>query len=532
MVAVIPTIAALRLYLGIEPVVFVTGYYGICDGGEGPFVYNAADSTSADNGGTIIVDSLGRRWYRSTQGRAYSAKQFGAKGDGTTDDTSALQACDTAACAAHVGMELPPGIYRAGSSIINGGGTTWTGAGKNLSVLKALALTYPNNSGLLSVSGHSGFDISGIGFDISAGTYPPGVGIPGNVYWTVQIAACTKWSLTDCEFDGIQAHTIGIDVEMSSDFKISDNHFNMPTPSSSYNQAINISAPCAQYEASNNVMLGTGLQSNGSYGRHSDNYVSGVQFGAGLGWGPLSSCINHIAIGNMCLNAVGLDVDGDYCPGIENWAPNTILLGNLCAANSGDGITNGALNVLTISNICINNGQSPAAAGDGIREYSINSPMSSTAAEGIVLGNICGDQQTPHTQAHGYAEYVVGGSPISNMTVVENNFNHNLTATMSVSGSSMSFRGPSIPVTAGPVTPGVIASGSSFIYAITAGDANLGDIVHASFNIDLRGVTLTAYVQATNVVLAVFANATGTSVTLGAGNVTLAFDKPVAYPSM
>ena len=78
----------------------------------------------------------------------------------------------------------------------------------------------------------------------------------------------------------------------------------------------------------------------------------------------------------------------------------------------------------------------------------------------------------------------------------------------------------------------VIPTISSFIYAITAGAANLGDIVHASFSLDLRGITLTAYVQATNVVLAVFANATGTAVTLGAGNVTLAFDKPVAYPSM
>jgi hypothetical protein len=72
--------------------VYVLGYISGADGGEGPFVYVSTDTTSADNGGTIIVDASGRRWYRETGGQPYSVKWFGAKGDDSTDDTAAFQA--------------------------------------------------------------------------------------------------------------------------------------------------------------------------------------------------------------------------------------------------------------------------------------------------------------------------------------------------------------------------------------------------------------------------------------------------------
>lgn len=75
---------------------YVLGYYTAADGGEGPFSYVSSDTTSADNGGTIIVDASNRRWYRETGGAPWSVKWFGAKGDGTTDDAAAIQATITA----------------------------------------------------------------------------------------------------------------------------------------------------------------------------------------------------------------------------------------------------------------------------------------------------------------------------------------------------------------------------------------------------------------------------------------------------
>jgi hypothetical protein len=97
--AVIPnsiaTIAALRAATTatVGPAQsYVLGYHANADGGEGVFVYVSTDTTSADNGGTIIVDASGRRWYRLTGGAPTAVEWFGAVGNGTTDDTAAFQA--------------------------------------------------------------------------------------------------------------------------------------------------------------------------------------------------------------------------------------------------------------------------------------------------------------------------------------------------------------------------------------------------------------------------------------------------------
>lgn len=91
----VPTIAALRLATATTLPVnqcFILGYRSNADGGGGAFCYIPADTTSADNGGTIIVDAGGRRWYRETSSAPISVNWFGAVGDGTTNDAAAVQA--------------------------------------------------------------------------------------------------------------------------------------------------------------------------------------------------------------------------------------------------------------------------------------------------------------------------------------------------------------------------------------------------------------------------------------------------------
>lgn len=90
---VVDSIAALR---GLDKTkytrAFVTGYYAASDGGGGAYQLDPADTTSTDNSGTIIVASDGGRWKLQFTG-PLSVKQFGAKGDGTTNDSAAFQAC-------------------------------------------------------------------------------------------------------------------------------------------------------------------------------------------------------------------------------------------------------------------------------------------------------------------------------------------------------------------------------------------------------------------------------------------------------
>lgn len=89
---------ALRAYAGPRKAVYV-----IAPGIAGMFVRDDADTTTADNGGTVIVAGNGRRWKRQFDG-AIKVQWF-ITGDGVADDTAKLQAC----YAAHPGAAFDHG---------------------------------------------------------------------------------------------------------------------------------------------------------------------------------------------------------------------------------------------------------------------------------------------------------------------------------------------------------------------------------------------------------------------------------------
>lgn len=108
------------------------GYAQVNDGGSGFYWYNASDTTSADNGGSIIVDSSGGRWYLMNVGPT-NFKQWGARGDGSTDDLATIQgAINNSPPGTRI--ILPRGSYRMSGTLTVYGGRSIEGASRDSDV--------------------------------------------------------------------------------------------------------------------------------------------------------------------------------------------------------------------------------------------------------------------------------------------------------------------------------------------------------------------------------------------------------------
>lgn len=96
--------------------VYCIGKSNVSDGGFGFFEVDTTDTTSADNGGTILVDAAGRRRKRQTVG-AVNLGWFAA-GDGSTDDTAATQAAvDATPWGGTLIVPTPKSMYKISSAI-------------------------------------------------------------------------------------------------------------------------------------------------------------------------------------------------------------------------------------------------------------------------------------------------------------------------------------------------------------------------------------------------------------------------------
>jgi len=98
--AIQTTIAAIRALSGT----LISDYFQTTDTSQqGDWYYDSTDTTSTDNTGTILVTSDGKRIKRIID-CVIQAEWFGAVGDGSTDNTSAI--ADAVACASSINKPL------------------------------------------------------------------------------------------------------------------------------------------------------------------------------------------------------------------------------------------------------------------------------------------------------------------------------------------------------------------------------------------------------------------------------------------
>lgn len=89
---IVNSVAALRLVDSTKNTSAMTlGYYAAGDQGHADYWMDASDTTSPDNGGTVIVAVDGARW-KIVNFHLMNSYNWGAKGDQVTDDTARIQA--------------------------------------------------------------------------------------------------------------------------------------------------------------------------------------------------------------------------------------------------------------------------------------------------------------------------------------------------------------------------------------------------------------------------------------------------------
>ena len=95
-----------------------------------------ASSNSLTGGVELLING------KPFPGTVHDVKTFGAKGDGVTDDTAAINAAYTALGADGGVVRIPPGTYMISSSILPTSNTWTIGAGMGVSVIKTMPLNY------------------------------------------------------------------------------------------------------------------------------------------------------------------------------------------------------------------------------------------------------------------------------------------------------------------------------------------------------------------------------------------------------
>lgn len=459
----------------------------------------------------------------------FSVADFGATGDGTTDDTVNLQKAEDAALAAGAELWFPPGTYMLGALLVKRS-VTWRGPGGRKATLKARAVSFA--SGLMIFGSALGdFEIEGLAFDSSLMTAP-------SLRASLALQVSARFSVHHCEF--INFPDVGLSMDGCNNFWVEDNYLSILLAKSTQNQAIQISTSagaCKNGIIARNTLIGSGIDGSGQFLRFSDNYIDGFKFGGGIVSEVDAFTSDWIIEGNVCINGTGVDSNTTACLGIENWATRSIIRGNICALNAGVGIDNGGPQCVISDNMCFNNGQNNVGAGlvsqSGIRSRYFSAGVN--GSHSVITGNRCFDTQSPKTQTYGYEDQATVGTSLLNITFSGNNFNDNLTAPISILGAGHDMRWPQMMVRVAGTIGAVAAGAVTALATASVPGVKVGDIVTMSWFGDLTGGTsglliLAGCVTADNTVKWQAHNPTASSINGGgAGTVMIVAQKPLNY---
>jgi hypothetical protein len=351
-------------------------------------------------------------------GQLVNVKDYGAVGDGVTNDTAAFIKA-LAACAIDGGTCLvPEGTYLISASGISTGrhkpsvlsGVHLTGAGRRASILKIAGMPTDN---FLPCEGDN-WSVENLTFDM--GDYTPSVGF-------VAIACRgTNWRVSNCAI--VKSGKFAIAAFGGSNWSIEGNYIRRTVPGAIPSTGgILVTANAGVWSSNGrvigNVCDGVGLAITGDNSVAARNQVSRSGSGSGIFVQGAPSTHAPTITDNICSGgSSGYDAaqGGRWWSvnGFEVWAPDSVICNNIAHDNDGGGFAVGGQNSIVVGNKAYNNGRGHHGyAGFNAR---MNLARGTSASHSIFIGNSSYDQD------YGYKEQ---GSGLSDIKQIGNDYSRN-----------------------------------------------------------------------------------------------------------
>jgi len=342
------------------------------------------------------------------KGQDVNIKDFGAKGDGATNDTPAFNAAFAALAKAGGGRCLvPKGTYLI-AALTNPAITSHlssnvhlVGEGRQVSILK---ISGPPAGNFLFCSG-SNWSVEDLSIDMQ--DY-----FVARAGFAAIVATGSNWRIRNCAI--IRMGRVGINIKAGENGYVEGNLISKTEPSPLTNSSI-LGVVDGQgrlpinMHIMNNVCVNSLIYFNGKDSVIGNNRVSGSRFGSNICTGVYSD--NVSIINNTCSGGRGRDQTNCVVSGFELWASNSVIANNSSYDNDGPGMTMGGNNCLVVGNRCWDNAHLTGRVGGSGIVARAHARWPNAASGSVFIGNSCYDSRWPHggmTQAYGYNEVGAG----------------------------------------------------------------------------------------------------------------------------
>lgn len=452
---------------------------------DGQFMNNLLVLPSTD-AGTLAEPYRGLKFGPSP---VFNVKLYGAKGDGTTDDTAAIQSAIDACGLTPGGIVFfPAGRYVITSSLsvpsfvrLQGVGVPWrsseiTGGDPTIGRGSAILIGGAANFHMIvnedPTNGNTSIVIEGLELDQRTASGDVDI-IRFRKVWRSQVR--------DCYFRG--------------DATTNRRGLHMREGSEQMRCERNFLEGCGIYTENSNAMF--------LYKNDIGAAKYGISHGGGFGSHIEANHIYNSSENQMLFtNSNGLTIVHNH---MEDGDKHGI------AASSG--LKNSAIH----GNVIKKNGKSAAGVYSGII---LDSDVPATPSEyNSIRGNHVYDDHGTPTQGYGISLVSFSGSQTNNNIVEGNVLWGNTVAQLDEAAGLSNVIGEQVGWGTGTATwnPASVAAGAQTTTTVTVTGAKLGDRVDVSFSLDLQGQQLTGYVSAANTVTAVLRNGTAGAIDLASG---------------